>query len=207
MRNRLNICLIWLCIFVVLTGCGEGPITDYDQYFKDSDFISRTGNGMDDSGMVIGDDFRDFDQAAEALVSEGVLPEPVGSAGPDIWAKYDEARQVEVVQASWDSEDGYPMTMNIWPRRPEESDPYLLPYREDRVTVTETRGAVVIGYGKPDTVKNLYVELEDGTYGQIIAQPETTTAEMGVVLDHLLEHGFDFSRFDYASGQPLPVWE
>jgi hypothetical protein len=55
----------------------------------------------------------------------------------------------------------------------------------------------------PSGNKQLNVIQKDGTYCQISAPAGVTTTEMGQVLDFLLENGFDFSPFDYDSGQPI----
>jgi hypothetical protein len=46
---------------VLLTLCGCSNIQNYDDYFRDNDSLIVTyGNGMDESGWVLGDEFREF---------------------------------------------------------------------------------------------------------------------------------------------------
>jgi hypothetical protein len=187
--------------FLILCGCSN--IQNYDDYFRDNDSLLVTyGNGMDDSGWVIGDEFHNFSSAQEALVADSVIPSLDKFGDPYIWAKYDEAHQVVVVSIEWWKEDTGPMNLYVWPQQPEQDDPYYA-YPENQVTTTKTRGCEIIGSGLPEGKKRLNFTLKDGTCCQISAPAGITTSEMGEVLDFLLENGFDFSPFAYDMGQPM----
>lgn len=190
-----------LLVFIL---CSCGNIQDYDYYFRDNDdFISKPGNGMDESGWVLGDEFRSFNFSDKSQIEDITVPSLEAFSDPYIWAKYDEEHQVIVVSIEWWKENTVPLTLYVWPEQPEQDDPYYYDYWEDHVTTTKTHGCVIIGSGTPTGSKRLNFALSDGTYCQISAPSGITTAEMGEVLDFLLENGFRFSPFDYDSGQPI----
>lgn len=177
-------------------------VVDYDMFFRDNKRVySKPVNGLGDSGMVIGADFRNFCGQAEALAADSVIPD-LDFDATYIWAKYDENRQVSTVHIEWNIDNGL-MILTAWRMQPEESDPYFEWYSEEYVTEIDYRGVSVIGNGLLDGVKYLYFQLEDGSYYQILARPDITTAEVGQMLDFFLDHGLDFSRFVYEAGAPF----
>ena len=192
------------------TGDAEASIVDYDQFFQDNPgYYVKAKNGLDDSGMVLGNSFRAFDSSALSLVSDGMLPEIDGFPTPAIWVKYNEDRRAETAYVSWtiSGTDGYVdryLGFYVWVEKPDSTDPYYRQYIEGCYTSTDIGDATVIGAGKTDTPKLLWLPLTDGAYCQIEANEDVTSAEMGVVLDFLIGHGFNFSRFDYEAGEPLP---
>ncbi len=173
-------------------------------FFRDNKRVySKPVNGLDDSGMVIGTDFRDFRRHAEELAADSLIPD-LDFDAPYIWAKYDKNRQVTTVRIEWCTEDDVTgINLIAWTEKPEESDPYFHCYSEEDVTEVDYHGVSVIGNGRLDGLKYLYFQLEDGSYYQILAQSDITAAEMGQVLDFFLDHGLDFSRFVYEAGAPL----